>query len=245
MVPGGGFHSLCCCWWLCTLLKARISVGTTTHFHRNVPQAHLLVMSLIEMCYVRCILMQSIIIIIVVDNNNPHHHTYSVSLLSTQHNYLYSFRHSRERSLVSFDSQEEFYSKWSPQSFYFCFSGVWMCDLSCTNWLQQVKIFAFLTHTNCPCHKKCPTFSQVHYLFANQSILYSLQTKILFLFSRKHAATLEQATGGLISSITSFVCGVLVTLVLLWIIIASLMSMKQPNLYFHFLFLCCRLGVCL
>ena len=93
--------------------------------------------------------------------------------------------------------------------------------------------------------KKSPTFSQVHYLFANQSILYSLQTKIVFLFSRKHAATLEQATGGLISSITSFVCGVLVSLVLLWIIIASLMSMKQPNLYFHVLFLCCRLGVCL
>ena len=93
--------------------------------------------------------------------------------------------------------------------------------------------------------KKSPTFSQVRHLFANQSILYSLQTKILFLFYRKHAATLEQATGGLISSITSFVCGVLVTLVLLWIIIASLMSMKQPNLYFHSLFLCRRLGVCL
>ena len=46
-VPGGGCHSLGCCGYLCALLEAHISLGTTTRFHVHLPQAHLLVMSLI------------------------------------------------------------------------------------------------------------------------------------------------------------------------------------------------------
>ena len=46
MVPGGGCHSLGCRGYLRALLDAPISLGTTTRFHRHLPQAHLLVMSL-------------------------------------------------------------------------------------------------------------------------------------------------------------------------------------------------------
>ena len=45
-VPGGGCRSLGCRGYLRALLDARISLGTTTRFDRHLPQAHLLVMSL-------------------------------------------------------------------------------------------------------------------------------------------------------------------------------------------------------
>ena len=48
MVPGGGCRSLGCRGYLCALFDARISFGTTTCFHRHLPQAHLLPMSLIK-----------------------------------------------------------------------------------------------------------------------------------------------------------------------------------------------------
>ena len=47
-VPGGGCRSLGCRGYLCALFDARISFGTTTCFHRHLPQAHLLPMSLIK-----------------------------------------------------------------------------------------------------------------------------------------------------------------------------------------------------
>jgi len=47
MVPGGGCRSLGCRGYLRALLDARISLGTTTRLHRQLPQAHLLAMSLI------------------------------------------------------------------------------------------------------------------------------------------------------------------------------------------------------
>ena len=45
-VPGGGCRSLGCRGYLHPLLEARISLGTTTRFHRHLLQAHLLAMSL-------------------------------------------------------------------------------------------------------------------------------------------------------------------------------------------------------
>ena len=49
-VPGGGCCSLGCRGYLCPLLEAGISLGTTTCFHRHLLQAHLLAMSLISGC---------------------------------------------------------------------------------------------------------------------------------------------------------------------------------------------------
>ena len=45
-VPGGGCRSLGCRGYLRALLDTRISPGTTTRFHRHLPQAHRLAMSL-------------------------------------------------------------------------------------------------------------------------------------------------------------------------------------------------------
>ena len=46
-VPGGGCRSLGCRGYLRALLNTRISPGTATRFHRHLPQAHRLAMSLI------------------------------------------------------------------------------------------------------------------------------------------------------------------------------------------------------
>ena len=45
-VPGGGCRSLGCRGYLRALLDTRISPGTTTRFHRHLPQAHRLAMNL-------------------------------------------------------------------------------------------------------------------------------------------------------------------------------------------------------
>ena len=52
LLPGGDCRSLGCRGYLRALLDARILLGTTTRFDRHLPQAHLLVMSLIHLLYI-------------------------------------------------------------------------------------------------------------------------------------------------------------------------------------------------